>query len=184
MFVSDDSLMGIVGMTIVLMIIQGNARNTLRRRKVEGSIHQYNISPSQTMWSTRFCTPKLRRLVLVIALAITIDSRTMDTPQKQTFILALYTSYTPKNHSGMNPLYCWLMRKHTRLKDGIYYLWICTPTLTIQIGRERHTTRTKIPHPRTVPAQRSQVRSPRFHPDPYLRHCFDQTKGYEGEGPE
>ena len=45
MFVSDDSLMGIVGVTIVLMIIQGNARNTLRRRKVEGSIHQYNISP-------------------------------------------------------------------------------------------------------------------------------------------
>ena len=82
MFVSDDSLMGIVGVTIVLMIIQGNTRNTLRRRKVEGSIHQYNISPSQTMWSTRFYTPKLRRLVLIIALAITIDSRAMNTPPK------------------------------------------------------------------------------------------------------
>ena len=173
MFVSDDSLMGIVGVAIVLMTIQGNARNTSRRRKVEGSIHQYNISPTQTMWSTRFYTPKLRRLVLIIALAITIDSRAMDTPQKQTFILALHTSYTPKNHSGMNPLYDWLMRRHSRFKDGLHYLWICIPYLTTQTGRERHTTRTKIPHPKTVPAQRSQVRSPRFHPDPYLRHCFD-----------
>ena len=84
----------------------------------------------------------------------------------------------------MNPLYCWLMRKHTRFKDGIYYLRTCIPTLTIQTGRERYTTRTKIPRPRTISAQQTQVRTPHFHPDPYLRHCFDQTKGYEGEGPE
>ena len=84
MFVSDDGLIGVVGAMIVLIMMQESARNNPRRRKVEGSIHQYNISPSQTMWSTRFYAPKLRRLVLVIALVITVDSRALNTHQKQT----------------------------------------------------------------------------------------------------
>ena len=138
--------MGIVGVVIALVLIQGKSHDTLRRRRVEGSIHQYSISPSQTIWSTRFYTPKLRRLVLIIALALMIDSRTLNTPQKQTVILALHTSYIPKIHNGMNPLYCWLMRKYTRLNDGIYHLLTCIPTLTTQTGQERYTTHTNTPN--------------------------------------
>ena len=59
MFVSDESIMVIAGLVTALTMIQGKSHNTLRRRKVEGSIHQYNISPSQTMWSTRFYTPEI-----------------------------------------------------------------------------------------------------------------------------
>ena len=184
MFVSDESIMVIVGMVTALTMIQGKSHNTLRRRKVEGSIHQYNISPSQTIWSTRFYTPKLRRLVLIIALTVTIDSRAVNTPQKQTIILALHTSYTPKNHSGLNPLYCWLMRKHTRVKDGIHHLLACIPTLTIRTERKERTTYAKAPRPEKMLTKDPQIRTPCLRPDPYLRHYFDQTKGYEGEGPE
>ena len=133
MFVLNEITMGIVGVVTVLVLKQGKSHNTLRRRRVEGSIHQYSISPSQTIWSTRFYAPKLRRLVLIIALALMIDSRTLNTPQKQIVILALHTSYIPKNHGGMNPLYSWLMKKHTRFKDGVHSL-----PLDVQTNLENH----------------------------------------------
>ena len=102
----------------VIQIMLGKRSN--RTRAVQGTKNQYNISPTQTLFSPNFFIPKLRRLVVVLALALILQTRTLDTHEHQILILAIHTSLLTRYRDHITPIYEWLVRKHTKLRTKIY----------------------------------------------------------------
>ena len=74
----------------VIHIILGKRNN--RTRAVQGTKNQYNITPTQTLFSPNFFIPKLRRLVVVLALALIVQTRTLESHEHRILILAIHTS--------------------------------------------------------------------------------------------
>ena len=163
----------------VIQAILGKRNN--RTRAVQGTKNQYNITPTQTLFSPNFFIPKLRRLVVVLALALIVQTRSLESHEHRILILAIHTSLLTRYRDHITPIYKWLVRKHTKLRTTIYdamriYEWLAHQHTELRPeGPGRKQQRRK---PTLEPTAHHQSRQ-----DPYLRHCFDQTKGYEGEGP-
>ena len=167
----------------VIQIILGKSNN--RTRAVQGTKNQYNITPTQTLFSPNFFSPKLRRLVVVLALALILQTRTLDTHEHRVLILVIHTSLLTRYRDHITPIYEWLVRKHTKLRTKISNAirQLIPPTKFRRKQQRRKSTLGPTEHYQCYKPHKWVDEEHRFHPDPYLQHCFDQTKGYEGEGP-
>ena len=87
----------------VIQIIPGKSNN--RTRAVQGTKNQYNITPTQTLFSPNFFIPKLRRLVVVLALTLILQTRTLDTHEHRILILAIHTSLLTRCRDHITPIY-------------------------------------------------------------------------------
>ena len=87
----------------VIQIILGKRSN--RARGVHGTKTQYNVNPMQTLFSPNFFIPKLRRLVVVLALTLILQTRTLDTHEHRILILAIHTSLLTRYRDHITPNY-------------------------------------------------------------------------------
>ena len=121
----------VIMMLLVTIIYTGAIRilgtKQKRSKVVAGSANQYNIAPTQTILSLRFFEPKLRRIVLILALLLTIQSRNLTSNTDRVTILTIYTSLKMKRRDSNTALYKWLIRRHTKIwHDLLLGVWTLT----------------------------------------------------------
>jgi hypothetical protein len=191
MFGSDTNFGVVVGIVAVYVLVIVTMGTKPKRSKiVAGSRNQYSTAPSQTILSPQFFMPKIRRLVVLLAILLILQTRYLHSDEDRIVILAVHTGLMRQIRGSIKPMYKWLMRKHTKIRNRILLAVWMTTHWRAQLRRAGRRW-----WKRATPAQRHNamahelllirilVRCTR-RPHPYLRHCFDQTKGYEGEGPE
>jgi hypothetical protein len=138
-------------MMLMITIIYTGAIRTLgtkqkRSKVVAGSANQYNIAPTQPILSLRFFEPKLRRIILILTLLLTIQSRNLTSNTDRVTILAIYTSLKMKRRNSITALYKWLIRRRTKIwHDLLLGVWTLTHWRTQRQGADQPTPPSEMP---------------------------------------